>query len=71
MSPVKKNEPSWRIGTARRDDADKTMRRTNNFPAPTAYNPNFSTARSNDPKWGFGTGKRMPPKNEKVISPGM
>lgn len=71
MSPVKNKDPTWRIGTARRDDQDRVMRKTTNFPAPTAYNPNFSVSKSQDPKWGFGTGGRKPLTDGKVCSPSM
>lgn len=60
MSPIKNKDPQWRIGTSRRDEEDRVMRKTQHFPAPTAYNPLFNAARSTDPKWGFGSGSRKP-----------
>ena len=47
------------------------MRQTQNIPAPTAYNPNYSATRSTDPRWGFGTGQRKPLTDGKVCSPSM
>jgi len=58
ISPVKMKDPTWRIGTSRRDDTDRAMRRTSNFPPPNSYNPNFGTTRNSEPKWGFGSSKR-------------
>jgi hypothetical protein len=43
VSPTKLKDPTWRIGTSRRDDTDRVMRRTSNFPPPNTYNPNFGT----------------------------
>lgn len=60
MSPIKNKDPQWRIGTSRRDEEDRVMRKTQHFPAPTAYNPLYNAARSTDPKWGFGSGSRKP-----------
>jgi hypothetical protein len=71
LSPVKTKDPTWRIGTSRRDDAERVMRSTQNFPAPTAYNPDWSRTRSSDPKWGFGTSSRKPLTDGKVCSPSM
>jgi len=42
ISPVKNKDPTWRIGTARREDDDFKRKRKQNFPAPTAYNPHYS-----------------------------
>jgi len=36
---TKSKDPQWRIGTSKRDDADRIMRRTCNFPPPDNYNP--------------------------------
>jgi hypothetical protein len=35
----KSKQPTWRIGSSTRDDQLRTMRRTCNFPPPSAYNP--------------------------------
>lgn len=71
VSPVKNKDPTWRIGTARRVDAEIMMRQTQNIPAPTAYNPDYSATKSSEPRWGFGTGKRKPLTDGKVCSPSM
>lgn len=41
------------------------------MPDPTSYNPNWTQARSTDPKWGFGTGARKPLTDGKNCSPSM
>jgi hypothetical protein len=70
LSPVKHKDPTWRIGTARRDDIGAS-RRTQNVPPPNAYNPEWSMTRSQDPKWGFGSSARKPLTDGKVCSPSM
>jgi hypothetical protein len=71
ISPLKSKDPQWRIGTSKRDQADKIMRRTCDFPPPGSYNPDLSQTKSSDPKWGFGSGKRGGLVEGKVVSPGM
>ena len=39
--PILKTDPQWRFGTGNRDDKEKIMRRTSNFPPPNSYNPDF------------------------------
>ena len=34
-------DPTWVIGKGTRDDQEKTMRRTCNWPPPGSYDPNF------------------------------
>jgi hypothetical protein len=53
-----KSLPSWRIGTSTRDDQEKIKRRTQNFPPPNSYNPDYLTIKQSLPKWGFGSSKR-------------
>ena len=54
----KKSEPRWVFGSSTRNDTEKTMRRTCNFPPPGSYDPDFSAAKNKSPNWGFGSSKR-------------
>ncbi len=38
---TKKSDPNWKIGSSTRDDKEKIMRRTCNFPPPDSYNPDY------------------------------
>jgi len=58
--------PSYRIGSARRDD-DKPDTVRNQFPGPGSYSGRPQTA---GPKWGFGTEKRDKRGGSTDIGPG-
>lgn len=68
-NPIKLSNPTWRIGTSRRDDQERIARRTQQFPPPNAYDPQFGKLHSSEPKWGFGSSKRGPLTDGKVVSP--
>mmetsp|Transcript_6993 Transcript_6993/g.6840 ORF Transcript_6993/g.6840 Transcript_6993/m.6840 type:complete len:302 (-) Transcript_6993:116-1021(-) len=58
--------PSYRIGSARRDD-DKPDTVRNQFPGPGSYSGRPQTA---GPKWGFGTEKRDKRNGNNSVGPG-
>lgn len=51
-----KSEPSWKVGSSKRDVEDKMAARTCNVPSPSAYSPDFTKNKSTLPKYSFGTG---------------
>jgi len=72
LTPIKNKEPTWRLGTAKRDDEFQRMKKRSAVePPPNAYNPDFKQFYSNDPKWGFGSAKRGPLTVGKNDSPSM
>jgi hypothetical protein len=68
---VIKSQPSWRIGSSTRNDEEKTMRRTCDFPPPGSYDPNLGAAKNKSPLWGFGSSKRGPLTVGKNCAPSM
>jgi hypothetical protein len=64
-------EPTWRIGTSTRNDKDKIMLRTCDFPPMNKYDPNYKVTIKNLPKWGFGSSQRASLGEGKKISPSM
>lgn len=57
-NPIKKKQPEYRIGTARRDDMENVMRRTCDFPPANTYNPDYKTIKNRESSWGFGSSTR-------------
>ena len=59
ISPEKtlKAAPSWKIGTASRDDRENAIKRAN-MPPPGTHNPNFDSVANKSAAWGFGTSTR-------------
>ena len=54
-----------------RDDEERMMRRTSNFPPANNYNPEFRTTVNKGPVWGFGTAKRGGLTVGKSVAPSM
>ena len=67
----RRSEPSWRIGTSKRDQETKIAQRNSNFPPPNTYDPLFSQTLNQSESWGFGTSKRGPLQHGKNEAPSM
>ena len=52
-----KQNPGWRIGTSKRGEEERAIRKRN-YPPPDSYNPNVSASKTQAAKWGFGTSVR-------------
>lgn len=68
---AKKADPQWRFGSSTRNDQEKTMRRTCNYPPPDSYDANYRASASKSPSWGFGSSKRGGLTVGKSVAPGM
>ena len=56
--PALQASPQWRMGSSKRDDADKLKMRTSNFPPPDSYNPQYTSIKERNASWSFGSGQR-------------
>jgi len=55
---ARNKDASWGFGSSTRNDEEKTMRRTCNFPPPNTYSPDYTVGVTKRPNWGFGSSKR-------------
>ena len=55
---TKYSDPNWGFGSSTRNDEEKVMRRTCNFPPPNTYSPDYKFTANKRPNWGFGSAKR-------------